>query len=299
MKLKFWIKAMRLRTLPLALSGTLVGSILAVEMGAFSWTIAVLAALTALSLQILSNLANDLGDYLNGKDTPDRIGPERAMQNGWISVREMKVGLALWVLLSMTFGALLLVFSSSALAINRTLLFVVLGLAAVVAALKYTLGKNPYGYRALGDVFVFVFFGLVSVLGTSYLHSHQLDAWQLLPAIAFGFLSTAVLNVNNLRDYRSDKANNKNTIVVKFGIKKARIYHAFLILTSFYLLFMYMVVRFHSWLQFVFVLLFPVFFIHVKKILQFKQHEELIPELKFLSISTFVLAIIFSLSLIL
>lgn len=299
MKLKFWIKAMRLRTLPLALSGTLVGSILAVEMGAFSWTIAVLAALTALSLQILSNLANDLGDYLNGKDTPDRIGPERAMQNGWISVREMKVGLALWVLLSMTFGALLLVFSSSTLAINRTLLFVVLGLAAVVAALKYTLGKNPYGYRALGDVFVFVFFGLVSVLGTSYLHSHQLDAWQLLPAIAFGFLSTAVLNVNNLRDYRSDKANNKNTIVVKFGIKKARIYHAFLILTSFYLLFMYMVVRFHSWSQFVFVLLFPVFFIHVKKILQFKQHEELIPELKFLSISTFVLAIIFSLSLIL
>ncbi len=299
MKLKFWLKAMRLRTLPLALSGTLVGSALAAHTGTFSWTVAVLAALTALSLQVLSNLANDLGDFLNGKDTADRIGPDRAMQNGWISVREMKLGLAFWISLSISFGALLVIFSAKSLALNTTFLFVVLGFAAVIAALKYTLGKNPYGYKALGDLFVFVFFGLVSVMGTSYLHTHQFDAWQFLPAIAFGFLSSGVLNVNNLRDYQSDKANKKNTLVVVLGLKKARIYHAFLVLTAFYLLVMYMVVCFEAWTQFVLILIFPVFFQHVKRILQFKEHEELIPELKFLSISTFVLAILFTAGLLL
>lgn len=298
MKIKFWIKAMRLRTLPLALSGTMVGSSLAFAQGKFSWAVAVLAALTALSLQILSNLANDLGDFQNGKDTADRIGPERAMQNGWISVKEMKLGLAFWISLSLTFGALLVIFGSNELAVNSTLLFIVLGLAGVVAALKYTMGKNPYGYKAMGDIFVFVFFGLVSVLGTQFLHTHTFEPWHLLPAVAFGFLSSGVLNVNNLRDYKSDKANNKITLVVLIGVKYASMYHAFLVLTALYLLVMYIVVVYSSWTQFVFVLVFPLFFKHLKKILQFNEHEELIPELKNLSLSTFLLAVLYAISLI-
>lgn len=297
MKLKYWIKAMRLRTLPLALSGTVVGSALAYHKGHFNVWVAVFAVLTALSLQILSNLANDLGDYISGKDNEERIGPDRALQQGWISVKQMKTALAVNIFTSILFGVILVIFGSIGLQLNTTLIFIILGILAVLAALNYTLGKNPYGYKALGDIFVFLFFGLVSVIGTSFLHTHSFYVWDLLPAAAFGMLSAGVLNVNNLRDYKSDRKTNKNTLVVVLGLNKARVYHAFLILTALYLLAMFIIMHFEHWTEFLFLLMVPPLFTHMVRVVRFKEHEDLIPELKVLSLTTFFMAVFFSLSL--
>jgi 1,4-dihydroxy-2-naphthoate octaprenyltransferase len=210
---KSWISAFRLKTLPLALSNTIMGSALAAGEDKFRWSVFGLAVLTTILLQILSNIANDYGDFVNGKDTAERIGPKRMVQSGEISPKTMLRGILIIGVLTIITGLSLILVGTASIDITNILIFGVLGIGAITAAIKYTVGKNPYGYRGLGDIFVFLFFGLVGVIGTYFLHTQTFNWDLLLPASAMGLLSTGVLNMNNLRDYEADKNANKNTIV--------------------------------------------------------------------------------------
>ncbi|MHA7128436.1 1,4-dihydroxy-2-naphthoate octaprenyltransferase [Algoriphagus namhaensis] len=227
-KKEAWLNAVRLRTLPLALASIFAGSILAYEQGVFRWPILLLASLTTIFLQILSNLSNDYGDTIHGADHADREGPVRSVQSGLISLVEMKWGMYLFGILSLLSGLALLY-----LAVQNLLLFGVflgLGLAAIWAAVSYTSGSSPYGYVGLGDISVFVFFGLLAVLGTYFLHSLDYYSPALWIAVALGLFSTAVLNINNIRDIHSDLKAGKRSIPVRIGRVAAVRYNWFLIL---------------------------------------------------------------------
>ena len=226
--------------------------------GSETWLCLLFAALTAILLQILSNLANDYGDFKKGTDSAKRVGPQREMQSGTITEREMKRGLAFTAALCLISGALL-IFVFAKLAWQELTVFATLGIGAVLAALFYTLGKRPYGYRGLGDLFCFLFFGLVAVGGTYYLSTKSLDFSVLLPASAMGFLSNAVLNINNMRDYENDKASGKNSLVVKLGLKKAFIYHCLLIGGAFVCLIIYLILHHSAWYSYLFVVLLLLF----------------------------------------
>ena len=215
--IKAWITAFRLRTLPLAFSSILMGSFLAAYYDSFQGWIFLLAIITTLFLQILSNLANDYGDTVNGADHEGREGPQRMVQSGIISLNKMKIAVMVFAILSFISGIGLIYISFGSLIHLKFLLFLLIGLAAIVAALRYTMGSNPYGYKGLGDLYVLVFFGLVGVGGTYFLHSNNWDWIIILPALAVGFLSSGVLNVNNMRDIESDKEAGKSTLVVKMG----------------------------------------------------------------------------------
>ena len=263
-KLRTWIRAARPRTVLLSFSGVLLGGFLAktkvpepVE-GPTFWLTLLFAALTAILLQILSNLANDYGDFKKGIDNAKRVGPQREMQSGAITEQEMKRGLALTAMLCLISGALL-IFVFSGLTWQELAVFAVLGLGAVLAALLYTLGKRPYGYRGLGDLFCFLFFGWAAVAGTYYLSAPWFDFSVFLPATAMGFLSNAVLNINNMRDYENDKASGKNSLVVKLGLKKAFVYHCLLIGGAFVCLTIYLVLHHAAWYSYLFLLLAILF----------------------------------------
>ncbi|HMC97643.1 MAG TPA: 1,4-dihydroxy-2-naphthoate octaprenyltransferase, partial [Flavobacteriales bacterium] len=210
-----WLQAFRLRTLPLAVSSIVVGSALGYFYGAFHPLVMVAALLTAVLLQILSNLANDLGDHEHGTDNDQRVGPERAVQSGAISPAAMKRAMVLCGVLAFASG-LWLIFTAFGFTFT-TLVFLLIGLAAIGAAVKYTYGKNPYGYAGYGDIAVFVFFGIVGVMGTEYAHTRSFEPMLLLPATTFGLLSAAVLNVNNMRDIKNDARMGKRTLVVRIG----------------------------------------------------------------------------------
>jgi 1,4-dihydroxy-2-naphthoate octaprenyltransferase len=216
------------------------------------------AALTAILLQILSNPANDYGDFKKGTDSAKRVGPQREMQSGAITEKEMKRGLAFTAGLCLVSGALL-IFVFSSLTWQELAVFAALGIGAVLAALLYTLGKHPYGYRGLGDFYCFLFFGWAAVAGTFYSATKSLDFSVLLPATAMGFLSNAVLNINNMRDYENDKASGKNSLVVKLGLKKAFVYHCLLIGGAFLCLAVYLVLHQAAWYSYLFVVLFLLF----------------------------------------
>ena len=261
-KFKTWIKAARPRTVLLSFSGVLLGGFLAYKTGpstgSGTWLCILFAAITAVLLQILSNLANDYGDFKKGTDNAKRVGPQREMQSGAITEKEMKRGLAFTAMLCLISGALL-IFVFSGLTWQELAVFAVLGLGAVLAALLYTLGKRPYGYRGLGDLFCFLFFGWAAVAGTFYLATKSLDFSVLLPASAMGFLSNAVLNINNMRDYENDKASGKNSLVVKLGLKNAFIYHCLLIGGAFVCLTVYLVLHQAAWYSYLFLLLAILF----------------------------------------
>ena len=209
-----WLLAARLRTLPLACSSILLGSGLAASRGAFDGTIMGLSLLTAILLQILSNLANDYGDAVSGADNGERIGPQRAVVSGLITRHQMCVAMGLTALAAVVSGLSLLVCAFGE-AWQQILTFILLGGAAIVAAITYTVGKSPYGYRGFGDISVFLFFGLLGVLGSYYLFTHSLEWDLLLPATACGLLATAVLNINNVRDIETDAASGKITLAVR------------------------------------------------------------------------------------
>ena len=262
-KLKTWIKAARPRTVLLSFSGVLLGGFLAttkvpepVEGPTFGLTI-LFCALTAILLQVLSNLANDYGDFKKGTDSAKRVGPQREMQSGAITEKEMKCGLAITAGLCLISGALIFVFAQ--LSWQELAVFAALGIGAVLAALFYTLGKHPYGYRGLGDLYCFLFFGWAAVAGTYYLATKILDFSVLLPASAMGFLSNAVLNINNMRDFENDCASGKNSLVVKIGPQKAFIYHCLLIGLAFVCLSMYLVLHHTTWHSYLFLLLSMLF----------------------------------------
>jgi len=297
-KLKAWIHAIRLRTLPLAFSSSLLGSFIAFHERSFKWSVFGLALLTTLFLQILSNLANDYGDSKNGADNPERVGPSRAVQSGAITAKEMRLAVMLTSLLAFISG-ILLIGTGIGFAISITgLVFLLIGLGALAAAINYTVGKKPYGYMGFGDLFVFLFFGLAGVLGTYYLHAGNFHPDLLLPASALGFLSTAVLNLNNMRDIQGDGKAGKRTLVVMMGSSKARYYHLFLILGAPVMLTIYTLLNYHGPMQVIFLLTLPVLLIHLYIVFTVKKPSDLDPQLKQLALTTFATVIIFGIGLI-
>lgn len=281
---------MRLRTLPLAAASIITGYSIALQKGASDVFIFVLALSTTLLLQILSNLANDLGDGIKGTDSDQRIGPKRSIQSGAISIKAMKRGVLINAFLALGTGIYLI---AVALQENPKVLyfFLGLGIVAILAALGYTLGKKAYGYQGLGDVFVFIFFGLIGVVGTQYLITTSIQLHDLFPAITVGMLSTAVLNMNNMRDHKNDKASNKNTLVVKLGFNRAKYYHLFLIAIALTSNLSYGVV---SQQNFIFTLTFLPFIVlsmNVVKTLKIKVEKDLDSELKKIALSTFIYSI--------
>jgi len=297
---KAWVSAFRLRTLPLALSSIIMGSFLAAKDGSFKLLICLLAILTTIFLQILSNLANDYGDSQNGADSVFRKGPQRAVQSGKISPEAMKKGMYLFGGLSLVTGIILLVNAISFSAFGTFGFFLILGILSIVAAIKYTAGKNPYGYAGLGDISVFLFFGLVGVGGCYYLHTHTLDYKILLPAFACGFFSAAVLNINNIRDIESDKLAGKYSIPVRLGKGKAKIYHWFLLIGGFGSAFTYILLNEnHSAGKWLFLLSFPLILITGIKVTKENESEKIDPQLKLMALSTLAFVILFGLGLLL
>lgn len=296
--LKAWIHAIRLRTLPLAFSSSLMGSFIAYHDKAFKWSVLLLALMTTLFLQILSNLANDYGDSKNGADNSERVGPRRAVQSGAISAKEMKFAVILTSILAFISGILLIGSGVGFRPSITWLIFLLLGLGALAAAINYTVGKKPYGYMGFGDLFVFLFFGLTGVLGTYFLHAGHFRSDLLLPASALGFLSTAVLNLNNMRDIQGDSKAGKRTLVVIMGTTYARYYHLILILGAPLVLILYTISNYHGPVQYIFLITLPLLLIHLLSVFRIKVPSELDPQLKRLALTTFLTVIIFGIGLI-
>lgn len=297
MKIKIWIKAFRLRTLPLALSSVALGCFVANYDGALNWKVCVLAASTTLFLQILSNLANDYGDSKHGTDNLDRVGPLRAVQSGIIAPKEMKQVVILLMTLSFISGLWLIYEGTKGIPLINVVLFLALGLGAIAAAVKYTIGDHPYGYSGFGDLFVFIFFGLTGVIGTYYLNTHKLTWEILLPASAMGFLSAGVLNLNNMRDRVNDEISGKYTLVVKMGMQKAKWYHFFLLLGSVLSGLTYMLINYHSPFQLLFLITLPMLWINVAVVFKNTVPQELDPYLKKLALASLLFSFSFGIGL--
>ncbi|MFH6772224.1 1,4-dihydroxy-2-naphthoate octaprenyltransferase [Gaetbulibacter aestuarii] len=294
-KASAWVNSMRLRTLPLSVSGIILASCLAAREGYFSWTIFILAILTTLSFQILSNLANDYGDGLKGTDNEQRIGPERAIQSGKITPKEMRTGIIINVILALIFSVILIFTAFGTSHGVLVLIFLILGIASIAAAIKYTVGNSAYGYHGLGDIFVFIFFGLVSVIGGYVLFAKSLTSIVYLPAVVIGLLSAGVLNLNNLRDIVSDEASNKNTLAVKLGVKSTKIYHNVLIISALALSALFGILYFQSYYSLMFIISFIPLLQHLNRFNKNKVPKLLDPELKKLALSTVLLAILMGL----
>ena len=297
-KLEAWLKAFRLRTLPLSLSSIILGSLLAHFRGAFELFVMISAMVTTLFLQILSNLANDYGDMVSGVDNDERTGPKRGLQTGIITLKSMRVAIAIFSLLSLASGLWLVLKASRNLTNVAITIFIILGLLAIAAAINYTMGKRPYGYRGFGDLFVFAFFGITAVLGTFFLQTHKLEWPEVLPAISMGFLATGVLNLNNMRDYENDKKAGKRTLVVILGEKRAHIYHAVLIIGALVFALLYNIIRYQSSYQFLFLFTAPLLIQNVIVVLRNTIPSELDAELKKLALATLIFAVTFGVGLI-
>lgn len=297
-QIKIWLQAFRLRTLPLALANAVMGSFLAKSSGIFRWEVFILAILTIVFLQILSNLANDYGDAVSGKDTEKRVGPQRVTHTGLVSLQAMKRMITIFVTLSFLFGSALIILALSSLGFKIIALFFALGIAAIWAALKYTVGKNPYGYKGLGDIFVFVFFGPVGVIGTFYLHTLYFDNMVLVPAAVIGLLSTAVLNINNLRDVDSDRETGKRTLAVKHGLLFAQQYHLLLIGASMVLSVAFTLNYYFAPIQWLFLLTIPLFLRNCIKVYKNENAQTMNNELKNLALTTFLFSLLFGIGLI-
>ena len=301
MDVKSFIKAARLRTLPLSVSGIIVGSKLGFD-SAFTEESSVsfletpifwLAILTTIGFQVLSNFANDYGDGIKGSDT-NRTGEARMVSSGAITPKQMKTAMIITTIITFFIALLLIYVAFGKENFIFSIVFFGLGIASIVAAIKYTVGNSAYGYSGLGDVFVFLFFGLVSVVGSYFLFTKSLQFDVFLPAIAIGFLSTAVLNLNNLRDVSEDKKNNKNTLVVKLGVEKSKKYHYFLIIGALVVSVFYTIINFKTPFQLLFLIAFIPLFINIKTVAKTKNTALLDGELKKVALSTFLFAILFS-----
>lgn len=288
-KFSAWIQAFRLKTLPLAFSCILLGSLLAGSQ--MKTGVLMLTLLTTLFLQILSNLANDYGDYKSGVDNEQRLGPSRSIQQGLINPKEMLLGIIIFTLLSLLTGISLLLLVFKTLNIYFFVFFV-LGIFAIVAAIKYTMGKNPYGYHGFGDLFVFLFFGWLGVLGTYYLHTQNLHFEILLPASSIGLLSTGVLNLNNLRDVENDRAYGKQTLVVKMGFQTAKIYHLCLMLGAVLTALTYVYIQPQKLTyHYSFLLISIIWIRQIIRVYNCQEPQTLNPELKILALSTLLFSV--------
>jgi len=298
-KTKAWIHAFRLRTLPLALSSIILGSLIAASEDKFNSYIFILAIITTLFLQILSNLANDLGDSISGADNDNRIGPERAVQSGVISKKEMKNMLYVFIILSLTSGSILIYEAAQIITLQQALVIFAIGILAILAAINYTIGKNPYGYMGFGDLFVFLFFGLVGVIGSYFLHTGYLQWDILLPAASVGLLSAGVLNLNNMRDIENDSQTGKRTLVVKIGSKAAKNYHLIILILAMLFAIAYSMFNYTSIYQFIYLLSFPLILRNISIVIANKNPRDLDPELKKLALSCFFFSLSFGIGAIL
>ena len=292
-KTKAWITALRLSTLPLSVSGVITGSLIALSKSIFDWKVFFLALTTTLFLQILSNLANDYGDNQNGADNMDRIGPERMVQSGVISANKMKRMIVLFTTMASISGVSLLLVSHLAMFSVSFFVLLILGILAIWAALTYTIGNNPYGYSGWGDLSVFLFFGLLSVMGTYYLYAGEITPDVFLPAISIGALSVGVLNINNMRDHDNDKAAGKNTVVVKIGVSKAKYYHMALLATALITALLYMFVNHIYYLGYLFVFILVPLTIHLLHVFHFQNPSSFDKELKKLALITILFSLAF------
>lgn len=286
---------MRLRTLPLSLAGVLLGILLATaDWRVDVWT-AVLIVFTTASLQILSNLSNELGDVLRGTDTADRQGPRYGLNGGGMTIGQMKGLIAAFVVLCVVFGTLMTWRAFGTLFSLTSILVLMLGAFAITAAMKYTLGHNPYGYRAKGDIYVFLFFGLVAVLGAYFVCTYGAGLhWKLLlPASAVGFFSVGVLNVNNIRDMKTDAAN-RVTVAIKLGEKRARIYQTVLIVLGWGCLIAYCLLCWPSVWHWLWVVTLPLYILHLRGVWT-RSDRALDPMLPLLVMSTFALCLLMGL----
>ena len=298
-RLVIWIKAFRLRTLPLALSATVLGSFLGYAEDRFKWGVFVFGSLTTLFLQVLSNLANDYGDARKGIDNHHRLGPLRVTQSGLVTQRQMRWMITLFVLLSLVSGSLLIWFGLGHGDRIMYAVFFLLGFSAIFAAIKYTIGKRPYGYVGFGDIMVFIYFGILGVAGTYFLHTGSFHLSILMPASSVGFFSVGVLNLNNLRDRENDALNGKNTLVVRMGVAWAKAYHVVLLLTAFLLAVTYTLVYFESYYQLIFLLPAPLLISDIQKVITNTVPVELNPELRKLAMATLLFSLAFGLGLVL
>ena len=275
-----------------------MGSFLAIDAEIFNWTVISLSIITTLFLQILSNLANDYGDGMKGTDNTARLGPKRTIQSGKISPKEMRVGIIIFVLLSLISG-IWLISESFGSDWHLALLFLVFGLASIAAAVKYTIGNKAYGYSGLGDLFVFLFFGLLAVMGSYYLNTLALNWVILLPAISMGFLSTGVLNLNNMRDIKNDLRSGKHTLASSMGLENAKKYHVILVVGAMIAAIVYSILNYSSLWNFLYVISFPLFILQLFKINKIKEEKLLDPFLKQLALTTLLFSVLFGIGLIL
>ncbi len=290
---KSWIEAARLRTLPLALSSILMGCFLATAHEKFSWTIAILAVVTTICLQVLSNFANDYGDAVNGKDTEARQGPQRAVQSGAISAQSMRKAMVIFAVLSLLSGVGLLYEALKDATWQTFAAFLSLGILSIIAAITYTAGKRPYGYAGLGDLSVLIFFGWVGVLGVYYLHTHSLDWSLLLPATSCGLFAVCVLNINNIRDIESDTLTGKRSVPVRIGREKAIIYHWILLILGMVCSIFYFFLHPGPLTQWLFILSFPLFVRNGLAVSSLTNPRELDPYLKQMALSTLLFVLLF------
>ena len=296
-KSQAWIKALRLRTLPLSLSGIIIGSAIAKYNGFWDWNIFLLSLLTTVLFQIVSNLANDLGDSIKGTDNKDRVGPMRSVQSGLISKNEMRNAVVITSIVSLLSAGTLIYLGTTNLPISILWFYCGLAVACIFAAITYTIGKKAYGYYGLGDIMVFLFFGIVSVLGVYPLYAKSIDWIILLPACSIGLLSAAVLNLNNMRDRTNDAKSGKNTLVVKIGPDWAKLYHAFLVLGGVICQLLFLVNLNHS-LAFIGLLPAIILILHLQKVMKTKNPKDFDPELKKVALSTFGIAVLTAIGLV-
>lgn len=289
--MKVWIEAFRLRTLPLSLSCIGMGGFLAATQNKFNGLIFFLCCSTTIFLQILSNLSNDYGDTVNGADHAGRKGPQRAVQSGAISQRQMKVAIFVFIVLCLISGVGLL-YTSFGYELKSFLIFLGLGLLSIAAAIAYTVGRKPYGYIGLGDLSVLIFFGLVGVMGSQYLFTKEFSLLLALPALSCGFFSIAVLNINNIRDIESDRTAGKFSIPVRIGKEKASRYHWVLLISGILCAIIFVLINYRSPLQFLFLLATPLLFINGKKVASLPS-EQLDPLLKQMALSTLLFVVLF------
>ena len=268
-----------------------MGGFLAWHANAFRWDIFLLAILTTIFLQILSNLSNDYGDSVHGADNVTRKGPSRTVQSGVIQAGQMRAAIVLFGILSLMSGVTLLLVSFGA-EWKAILFFLALGVLSIGAAVTYTIGRKPYGYIGLGDLSVLIFFGLVGVMGSYYLFTKSISWYEVLPALSMGLLSMAVLNINNIRDIESDKVAGKFSIPVRLGRRKAILYHWFLLMGAVLFTVVYTMLQYHSPAQFLFLIGVPLFVRNGLAISR-KQPEMLDPYLKQMALSALLFVLLF------
>ncbi len=292
--LKSFIKAARLRTLPLSISGIIVGSSIGVSgIQLYESPIFWLAILTTIGFQVLSNYANDYGDGIKGTDAK-RTGEQRMVASGAITPKQMKLAVIITAIITFLIALILIYIAFGLSYLKYALIFLILGVIAITAAIKYTVGDSAYGYSGYGDLFVFIFFGLLSVVGSFFLFTKQVDWTVFLPAFTIGMLSTGVLNLNNMRDRVEDEKAGKRTLVVKIGSEFAKYYHYYLIFGSLLFSLLYTSINFNNPFQFLFLIAYIPLFIHVYIVYKNKEESKLDGQLKVVALSTFLFSILFA-----